>query len=109
MRHGGVAQGLAQALLEEVLYDADGNPTTANLADYGFISAAELPSFERIPMETPTPRNPLGAKGIGEAGTIGATPAVHNAVVDAVSHLGVTHIDMPCTANRVWSAIQAAR
>jgi len=107
--HGGVAQGIAQALLEEVLYDEDGNPTTANLADYGFISAAELPSFERIPMETPTPRNPLGAKGIGEAGTIGATPAVHNAIVDAVSHLGVTHIDMPCTANRVWSAIQAAR
>ena len=107
--HGGLAQGIAQALLEEVLYDEDGNPTTANLADYGFISAAELPSFERVPMETPTPRNPLGAKGIGEAGTIGATPAVHNAVVDAVSHLGVHHIDMPCTAQRVWNAIQSAR
>jgi carbon-monoxide dehydrogenase large subunit len=107
--HGGVAQGIAQALLEEVLYDADGNPNTANLADYGFISAAELPSFERVPMETPTPRNPLGAKGIGEAGTIGATPAVHNAVVNAVSHLGVRHIDMPCTAQRVWTAIQSAR
>ena len=107
--HGGVAQGIAQALLEEVLYDEDGNPTTANLADYGFISAAELPSFERVPMETPTPRNPLGAKGIGEAGTIGATPAVHNAVVDAVGHLGVRHVDMPCTSQRVWAAIQAAR
>ena len=107
--HGGLAQGIAQALLEEVLYDEDGNPTTANLADYGFISAAELPSFERVPMETPTPRNPLGAKGIGEAGTIGATPAVHNAVVDAVSHLGVRHVDMPCTAQRVWAAIQATR
>jgi carbon-monoxide dehydrogenase large subunit len=107
--HGGLAQGIAQALLEEVLYDEDGNPTTANLADYGFISAAELPSFERIPMETPTPRNPLGAKGIGEAGTIGATPAVHNAIVDAVSHLGVRHIDMPCTSQRVWAAIQSAR
>ncbi|MFM8793581.1 MAG: xanthine dehydrogenase family protein molybdopterin-binding subunit, partial [Acidimicrobiales bacterium] len=107
--HGGIAQGIAQALLEEVLYDADGNPNTANLADYGFISAAELPTFERVVMETPTPRNPLGAKGIGEAGTIGATPAVHNAVVNAVSHLGVRHIDMPCTAQRVWSAIQAAR
>ncbi|MFM8553005.1 MAG: xanthine dehydrogenase family protein molybdopterin-binding subunit [Acidimicrobiales bacterium] len=106
--HGGIAQGIAQALLEEVLYDADGNPNTANLADYGFISAAELPTFERVVMETPTPRNPLGAKGIGEAGTIGATPAVHNAVVNAVSHLGVRHIDMPCTAQRVWSAIQAA-
>ena len=107
--HGGIAQGVAQALLEVVAFDPDGNPITSNLADYGFISAAELPSFERVPMETPTPRNPLGAKGIGEAGTIGATPAVHNAVVNAVSHLGVTHIDMPCTSLNVWTAIQAAR
>ena len=107
--HGGIAQGVAQALLEVVAYDPDGNPITSNLADYGFISAAELPSFERIPMETPTPRNPLGAKGIGEAGTIGATPAVHNAVVDAVNHLGVTHIDMPCTSVNVWNALQKAR
>jgi carbon-monoxide dehydrogenase large subunit len=107
--HGGLAQGIAQALLEQVAFDEDGNPITSNLADYGFISAAELPSFERVPMETPTPRNILGAKGIGEAGTIGATPAVHNAVIDAVSHLGVTHIDMPCTSYRVWSAIQAVR
>ena len=106
--HGGIAQGIAQALLEEVLYDSDGNPVTSNLADYAFISAAELPSFERVPMETPTPRNPLGAKGIGEAGTIGATPAVHNAVIDAVRHLGVCHIDMPCTPFRVWQAIQSA-
>lgn len=107
--HGGIAQGVAQALLEVVAYDPDGNPITSNLADYGMISAAELPSFERVPMETPTPRNPLGAKGIGEAGTIGATPAVHNAVVDAVSHLGVTHVDMPCTSFNVWTAIQAAK
>ena len=107
--HGGIAQGVAQALLEVVAYDPDGNPITSNLADYGIISAAELPSFERVPMETPTPRNPLGAKGIGEAGTIGATPAVHNAVIDAVSHLGVTHIDMPCTSVNVWNAIQSAR
>lgn len=107
--HGGIAQGVAQALLEVIAYDPDGNPITSNLADYGFISAAELPSFERVPMETPTPRNPLGAKGIGEAGTIGATPAVHNAVVNAISHLGVTHIDMPCTSLNVWTAIQAAR
>lgn len=107
--HGGVAQGVAQALLEEVLYDDDGNPITSNLADYAFISAAELPSFERVPMETPTPRNPLGAKGIGEAGTIGATPAVHNAVVDALSHLGVRHVDMPCTPRRVWEAVQSVR
>jgi carbon-monoxide dehydrogenase large subunit len=107
--HGGVAQGIAQALLEEVRYDDGGNPITSNLADYAFISAAELPSFERVPMETPTPRNPLGAKGIGEAGTIGATPAVHNAVIDAVHHLGVQHIDMPCTANRVWAALESVR
>ena len=106
--HGGVAQGIAQALLEEVIYDSDGNPTTSNLADYGFISAAEVPFVERVPMETPTPRNPLGAKGIGEAGTIGATPAVQNAVVDALSHLGVVHVDMPCTSRRVWEAIRAA-
>ena len=107
--HGGIAQGVAQALLEAVWYDPDGNPITSNLADYGFISAAELPSFERVPMETPTPRNPLGAKGIGEAGTIGATPAVHNAVIDALSHLGVTHIDMPCTSINVWNALQHAQ
>ena len=107
--HGGIAQGVAQALLEAVSYDDDGNPITSNLADYGFISAAELPSFERVAMETPTPRNPLGAKGIGEAGTIGATPAVHNAVVDAVSHLGITHIDMPCTSYNVWRAIESVR
>ena len=107
--HGGVAQGVAQALLEEVLYDADGNPTTSNLADYGFISAAELPNVEVIHMETPTPVNAIGAKGIGESGTIGSTPAIQSAVVDAVSHLGVKHIEMPCTAERVWRAIQAAQ
>ena len=107
--HGGVAQGVAQALLEEVLYDADGNPTTSNLADYGFISAVELPSVEVVHMETPTPVNAIGAKGIGESGTIGSTPAIQSAVVDAVSHLGVKHIEMPCTAERVWKAINAAR
>ena len=106
--HGGVAQGTAQALLEEVRYDADGNPVTSNLADYAMISAAELPSFEVIHMETPTPVNPLGAKGIGESGTIGSTPAVQSAVVDALGHLGVTHVDMPATAEKVWRAIAAA-
>lgn len=106
--HGGVAQGAAQALLEEVCYDGEGNPITSNLADYGMISSAELPSIEIVHMETPTFVNPLGAKGIGESGTIGSTPAVQSAVVDAVSHLGVRHIDMPATAERVWSAIQAA-
>ena len=107
-RHGGIAQGVAQALMEEVRYDDDGNPITANLADYAMISATELPSFELVPMETPTPLNELGAKGIGESGTIGATPAVQNAVVDALSHLGVRHIDMPLSPERVWHAIQTA-
>jgi carbon-monoxide dehydrogenase large subunit len=107
--HGGLAQGAAQALLEEVRYDEDGNPITSNLADYAFISAAELPSFETLRSETPTPMNPLGAKGIGESGTIGSTPAVQNAVVDALSHLGVRHIDMPATPEKVWTAIEGSR
>ncbi|HUQ39067.1 MAG TPA: xanthine dehydrogenase family protein molybdopterin-binding subunit [Acidimicrobiales bacterium] len=107
--HGGLAQGVAQALMEEVVYDEDGNPTTSNLADYAFISAAELPSFETVSMETPTPRNELGAKGIGESGTIGSTPAVHNAVCDALRHLGISHVDMPATPERVWRAIQGSR
>jgi carbon-monoxide dehydrogenase large subunit len=107
--HGGVAQGAAQALFEEVCYDPDGNPITSNLADYAFISAAELPSITVVHMETPTPINLLGAKGIGESGTIGSTPALQSAVVDAVSHLGVRHIEMPATAERVWAAIQSAR
>jgi carbon-monoxide dehydrogenase large subunit len=107
--HGGIAQGAAQALMEEIRYDADGNPITGNLADYAFISAAELPSFEIVHMETPTYLNPLGAKGVGESGTIGSTPAVQSAVVDALSHLGVIHVDMPATPERVWRAIAAAR
>jgi len=106
--HGGIAQGAAQALIEEVRYDSDGNPVTSNLADYGMISSDLLPSFERIPMETPTFLNPLGAKGIGESGTIGSTPAIQSAVIDALSHLGVRHLDMPATAERVWQAIAAA-
>ncbi len=107
-RHGGLAQGAAQALLEEVLYDEDGNPTTTTLAAYPFVSATELPSFELVTTETPTTYNPLGAKGIGEAGTIGSTPAVQSAVVDAVAHLGVRHVDMPTTSMRIWAAINAA-
>ena len=107
--HGGVASGIAQALMEEFVYDADGNPQTANFMDYALVSAAELPSFERLAQETPTPRNPIGAKGIGESGTIGATPAVQNAVVDALAHLGVRHIDIPTTSQRVWQTMQAHR
>ena len=108
-RHGGFAQGVAQALLEEVRYDPDGNPLTGTLADYAAITATELPSFELVEMETPTTVNPLGVKGIGEAGTIGATPAALSAVVDAVAHLGIRHIDMPATPLRVWTAIREAR
>ena len=107
-RHGGYAQGAAQALMEEFRYDADGNPETSTLATYPFLSATEVPSFELVPMETATPYNSLGAKGVGEAGTIGSTPAVHNAVVDAVSHLGVRHIDMPTTPQAVYRALTKA-
>jgi carbon-monoxide dehydrogenase large subunit len=107
-RHGGIAQGAAQAFLEEVVYDPDGNPLTTSFADYPFLSATEVPSFELVTMETPTTYNPLGAKGIGEAGSIGATPAVQNAIIDAVAHLGVRHIDLPATSRRVWQAMQQA-
>jgi carbon-monoxide dehydrogenase large subunit len=107
--HGGIGQGAAQALLEEVRYDADGNPITSNFADYGFPAASELPSFEIVHMETPSPLNPLGAKGVGESGSIGSTPAIQSAVVDALGHLGVRHVEMPTTPERVWQAIVAAR
>ena len=106
-QHGGIAQGIAQALWEHVQYDEDANPITASLMDYLMPSAAELPSFEVSNTETASPRNPLGAKGIGESGTIGSTPAVHNAVCDAVAHLGVEHVDMPCTPQAVWQALQS--
>jgi len=108
-RHGGIAQGAAQAFIEEVVYDSDGNPLTASFADYPFLSATEVPSFELADMQTRTSYNPLGVKGIGEAGSIGATPAVQNAIVDALAHLGVRHIDMPASPQRVWQAIQAAK
>jgi carbon-monoxide dehydrogenase large subunit len=108
-QHGGIAQGVAQALFEGVFYDDEGNPLTGNLMDYAIPSAAELPSFETYNTETPSPRNPLGAKGIGESGTIGSTPAIQNAVVDAVAHLGVRHIDMPLTSVNVWNAIKESQ
>ncbi|MFV0307980.1 MAG: xanthine dehydrogenase family protein molybdopterin-binding subunit [Desertimonas sp.] len=107
-QHGGIASGIGQALYEEVRFDTDGNPLTSTLADYGIASAAELPSFEVHSTETPTPLNPLGTKGIGEAATIGSTPAAQNAVIDALAHLGVRHLDMPLTAERVWRAIRDA-
>jgi carbon-monoxide dehydrogenase large subunit len=108
-QHGGVAAGIGQALYEEIRFDDAGNPLTSNLADYTVPSAAELPSFDARSTETATPLNPLGAKGIGEAATIGATPAVQNAVVDAVAHLGVRHIDLPCTPERVWRTVRDAQ
>lgn len=107
-QHGGIAAGVGQALLEVVAFDDDGNPITSNMADYAIPSATELPMFDTISTETPTPLNPLGAKGIGEAATIGSTPAVQNAVIDAVAHLGVRHIDLPCSPERVWRAIRDA-
>lgn len=106
--HGGLGQGIAQALFEEVVYDELGTPLTSSLASYAMPAASELPSFERGVLETPTPLNPLGAKGIGESATVGSTPAVVNAAVDALSHLGVRHLDPPLTPERVWRAIRAA-
>ena len=107
--HGGIAQGVAQALFEEIAFDEDGNNVTGSLASYAIPSAGDLPTFETERTQTPTTRNPLGAKGIGEAGAIGSTPAVWNAVVDALSPFGVRNIDMPATPQRVWQAISAAR
>ena len=106
--HGGIAQGIGQALLEEVVFDGQGNPRSASLLDYQIPSIGEIPEVVTATTETPSPNNPLGAKGIGEAGTIGSTPAVQNAVVDALSHLGIRHLDMPLTPERVWAAIAAA-
>jgi carbon-monoxide dehydrogenase large subunit len=107
--HGGLAQGIGQALYEEAVYAADGTLTTGTLLDYALPKAHQLPSYETHRTETPTPLNPLGAKGIGEAATIGSTPATVNAVVDALSHLGITHIDTPLTPEKVWRAIQATQ
>ena len=104
----GSASGISQALWEQFVYDEDGNPLTTTLADYAIPSAAELPSFELAHTETPSPLNSIGAKGIGESATVGSTPAVQNAVVDALSHLGVRHLDMPCTPERIWRAIRDA-
>lgn len=107
--HGGVATGAAQALYEEVVYDADGNPLTTTFTGYAFPASSELPLWEAVEMVTPTPVNVLGAKGIGESGTIGSTPAVQNAVVDALSPLGVREVPLPCNGENVWRAIQKAQ
>jgi carbon-monoxide dehydrogenase large subunit len=107
--HGGIVQGAAQALWEEAIYDDDGNLVNPTLLDYMVPTAAEVPRFRLDHTVTPSPTNPLGVKGIGEAGTIAATPAVINAVVDALAHLGITDMAMPATPERVWSTIQAAK
>jgi carbon-monoxide dehydrogenase large subunit len=107
--HGGIAQGIGQALFEEAVYDADGNLLTSTLADYLIPSAAEFPNFVTDSTVTPSPTNPMGVKGIGEAGTIASTPAVINAIVDALSPYGIRDIDMPASPQRVWSAIATAR
>jgi carbon-monoxide dehydrogenase large subunit len=106
--HGGLAQAIGQALFEEFVYDDAGNPLTSNFLDYTMPSSAELPSFECHLTEHPTTQNPLGAKGIGESGTIGGVPAVQNAVINALGHLGVRHLDMPLTPQRVWRALNTA-
>ncbi len=107
--HGGLAQGIAQALYEEAIYDDEGNLTTTTMADYLLPSAADLPHFTTDRTETPATTNPLGVKGVGEAGTIASTPAVVNAIVDALRPIGIRDIVMPCTPERVWRAIQEAQ
>ncbi|HVA69222.1 MAG TPA: xanthine dehydrogenase family protein molybdopterin-binding subunit [Candidatus Binataceae bacterium] len=107
--HGGIAQGIAQALFEEVVYDENGQLLTATLMDYAVPRADMLPHFDLGSTVTPSPLNPLGVKGVGEAGTIGSTPAVVNAVIDALAPLGVRHLDMPLKPEKVWRAIQSAK
>jgi carbon-monoxide dehydrogenase large subunit len=104
--HGGIAQGVAQALFEEAVYDESGTLLTSSMASYMVPAASELPPFELGHTATQSPGNPMGSKGVGETGTIASTPAVINAVVDALAHLGVTDIDMPVTPERVWNAMK---
>lgn len=104
--HGGMAQGVAQVLFEEIRYDEDGKLLTANFMDYLVPSAAEVPSYDLVHLETPTWVNPLGAKGVGESGTVGAIPAVYNAVVDALTPFGVTHLETPITPEKIWAALR---
>lgn len=107
--HGGIAQGIGQALYEQMVYDENGQILTGEFTDYALPKAANIPFIESSHTETPSPVNPLGVKGVGEAGAIGAPPAIVNSVVDALSHLGIRHLDMPLTPEKVWSAIQGAR
>ena len=107
-QHGGVSQGVGQALFEDARFDDEGNPLTANLVGYTIPTAVDLPMIDTGGTVTPSPLNPLGAKGVGEAGTLGSTPAIQSAVMDALAPLGVRHIDLPLTPWRVWDAIRQA-
>jgi len=104
--HGGIVQAVGQVLFEEVVYDSEGQLITGELTDYALPRAADLPRMETSRTTTPTPVNPMGVKGVGEAGTIGATPALVNAVVDALAPLGVTHVDLPIKRERIWRILQ---
>ena len=106
--HGGLAQGIGQALWEAVVYDEDGQLITGSLMDYAIPRAQDFPMFELARTETPSPLNPLGAKGIGELATIGSTPAIVNAVIDALRPFGVIHMDMPLRPQHIWQAISDA-
>ena len=107
--HGGVAQGIGQALYENAVYDDNGQLVSGSMMDYAVPKATQLPSYTTEFAGVPSPSNPMGVKGIGEAGSIGATPAIVNAVIDALSPLGIRHIDLPLTSQRVWQAIQDAK
>ncbi|MBV9828942.1 MAG: xanthine dehydrogenase family protein molybdopterin-binding subunit, partial [Alphaproteobacteria bacterium] len=107
--HGGVAEGIGQALMERVVYDADGQILTGSFTDYALPRASDLPSFQINSHPVPAKTNPLGAKGCGEAGCAGSLPAVMNALVDALSVYGIRHIDMPATPFKVWQAIRDAQ
>jgi carbon-monoxide dehydrogenase large subunit len=107
--HGGLAQGIGQAIVEEAVYDSDGQLLTGSFMDYALPRAVDFPKFELHATVTPTSVNPLGAKGVGEAGTLGSTPSIVNAVVDALSGFGVKHIDMMLRPEKLWRVIQGGR
>ena len=104
--HGGLGLAVSAAFYEEMVYSEDGIPLTVTFMDYGIPSAAEMPSYETIEMETPSPLNPIGVKGVGESGTVVATPALQSAVLDALGPLGVEHLDLPLTPHKIWHALQ---
>jgi aerobic carbon-monoxide dehydrogenase large subunit len=106
--HGGVAQGVGQALMESIVFDADGQLVTGSFQDYAMPRALDFPDLVSELTEVPAKTNPLGVKGAGEAGATGAPPAVVGAILDALRPLGITHIDMPATPNKIWHALQSA-